>query len=98
LERVKDNPDAETEELAKALFEASLIHSGYVMTNTVDFSKRFYRMFNGALGIPKDAAVEEMEVVLDEEDEEKKPESESKKDEDLDDLPNSESSSENKEL
>lgn len=42
------------------------------MTNTVDFSKRFYRLFNGALGIPKDAPVEEMEVVLDEEDEEKK--------------------------
>jgi len=57
------------------------------MTNTVDFSKRFYRLFNGALGIPKDAPVEEMEVVLDEEDEEKKPESDAKRDDDLDDLP-----------
>jgi HSP90 family molecular chaperone len=29
LERVKDNPDAETEEYAKMLTETALINSGY---------------------------------------------------------------------
>lgn len=29
LERVKDDPDRETEELAKVLYEAALVHSGY---------------------------------------------------------------------
>jgi heat shock protein beta len=28
LEKVKDNPDKETEELAKVLFEGSLVNSG----------------------------------------------------------------------
>eukprot|EP01017_Pseudomicrothorax_dubius_P006663 TRINITY_DN11948_c0_g2_i1.p1 TRINITY_DN11948_c0_g2~~TRINITY_DN11948_c0_g2_i1.p1 ORF type:complete len:826 (+),score=393.11 TRINITY_DN11948_c0_g2_i1:46-2523(+) len=75
LERVKESPDSETEEMATLLFETALINSGYSMSNPTDFAKRFYKVFYGALGIPKDAKVEEVDVSLDdEEEEEKKPE------------------------
>jgi heat shock protein beta len=60
FERVKDDPDSETEELAQVLFEGALINSGYVLSDTHDFSKRFYRLFNGALGIPRNAPIEEV--------------------------------------
>lgn len=64
LERVKDDVDRETEELAKVLYEGALVNSGYQLTNPTDFSARFYRLFNSALGIPKDAPVEEIEIDL----------------------------------
>lgn len=67
LERVKDDPDSETEELAKVLYEAALINSGYSINNTKEFSKKFYRLFNSALGISRDAAIEEYEVELEDE-------------------------------
>lgn len=82
FERVKDDPDSETEELAQVLFEGALINSGYVLSDTHDFSKRFYRLFNGALGIPRNAPIEEVSVDLDEEDEDDKKKDES---ENLDD-------------
>jgi len=31
LERVKDDPDTETEEMAKVLYEAALINSGFFL-------------------------------------------------------------------
>jgi len=64
LERVKDDVDRETEELAKVLFEGALVNSGYTLSSPTDFAARFYRLFNSALGIPKDAAVEEIEIDL----------------------------------
>jgi len=70
LERVKEEPDKETEELAKVLYEGALINSGYSIREPGEFSKRFYKLFNGALGIPRDAPIEEMEVDLEESDEE----------------------------
>lgn len=69
FERVKDEPDKDTEELAKVLYEGSLINSGFSIRDPESFSKRFYKLFNGALGIPKDAQVKEVEVDLTEEDE-----------------------------
>jgi len=57
FDRVKDEPDKETEELARVLFEGSLITSGYSLREPADFSSRFYRLFNSALGIPKDAPI-----------------------------------------
>lgn len=76
FERVKDTPDDETKELATLLYEGALINSGYNLKEPVEFSKRFYRLFNGALGIDKDAKVEDIEVDLTEEDvEEEKPKS-----------------------
>lgn len=70
LERVKDDADRETEELAKVLYEGALINSGYTISNPMDFAGRFYRLFNSALGVAKDAPIEEIEIDLDEESEE----------------------------
>ncbi len=72
LERVKGSstPDQETEDLAKMLVDTSLVNSGYTIDKPSDFSKRFYSMFYGALGVPKDSPIEEIEVADDEEDEE----------------------------
>jgi len=69
FERVKEDPDRETEELARVLYEGALINSGYSIKDPDAFSKRFYKLFNGALGIPRDAKVEEIEVDLDDDDE-----------------------------
>ena len=44
---------------------------GYSLREPAAFSKRFYRLFNGALGLPKDAPVEEIEVDLEESEDEK---------------------------
>jgi len=65
LEKVKDNPDKETEELAKVLFEGSLVNSGYTLKDPSAFSKRFYKLFNSALGIDRDAPIEDLEIDLD---------------------------------
>jgi len=81
LERVKESPDSDTEEMASLLFETALINSGYNLQNPVEYAKKFYKLFNGALGIPKDAKVEELEVNLDEEEEEKPKEEEKKEEE-----------------
>lgn len=36
------------------------------MREPADFSARFYRLFNSALGIPKDAEIEDIEVEVEE--------------------------------
>jgi heat shock protein beta len=69
LERVKDpreEADNETKELATLLYEAALLNSGFAISDTHSFSTRFFKIFNGALGVPKDAKVEEVQVDLDE--------------------------------
>jgi heat shock protein beta len=53
--------------MAKVLYEAALINSGYMIKDTIDFSKRFYRLYNSALGISRDAPIEEYEVELEDE-------------------------------
>jgi len=77
LERVKDHsgeePDTETQDLASLLYEAAALNSGYTIGDPHAFSARFFKIFNGALGIPKDAKVEEVQVDLDEEDDEPEP-------------------------
>lgn len=74
LERVKESPDTETEELVRTLTETALINSGYQLENPHEYAKRFFKLFNGAMGISKDAAVEEVEVGVEEEEEEEKKE------------------------
>lgn len=65
FERVKEDPeDQDTKELARVLYEGAAINSGYLLREPAEFKKRFYALFNGALGIPKDAKVEEVEVEL----------------------------------
>jgi len=69
LERVKDprdEPDNETTELATLLYEAAMLNSGFALGDAHAFTTRFFKVFNGALGVPKDAKVEEVQVDLDE--------------------------------
>jgi len=56
------------------LYEAAAINSGYGLSDPHDFSTRFFKVFNGALGIPKDAKVELVHVDLDDSDDEPEPE------------------------
>lgn len=70
LERVKDGADEETEDMARLLYEAALLNSGYSLSEPASFARRFYRIFNGAMGIPKDAEVSEVEVDIDDDEEE----------------------------
>lgn len=56
LERVKENPDDEdTSEMASLLYETALLNSGYALSNPAEYARSFYRIFNGALGIPRNA-------------------------------------------
>lgn len=56
LERVKDNPeDADTAEMSYLLYETALLNSGYVLENPSEYARNFYKIFNGALGIPRNA-------------------------------------------
>jgi heat shock protein beta len=56
LERVKDNPDdEETAEMARLLYDTALLHSGYILENPSEYARSFFKIFNGALGIPRNA-------------------------------------------
>lgn len=69
LERVKTNPDKETEESARLLYNVALISSGYYLSETDEFSKGFYNIMSDSLGIPR----EQETVDLDLEDDEEEP-------------------------
>jgi heat shock protein beta len=71
LERVKDGPDDETKELATVLYETALLNSGYALHDAHGFSRRFFKIFNGALGIAKDAPISEPEIEIEEDEEPK---------------------------
>jgi len=66
LERVNDGVDEDTKDLATVLYESALLNSGYSLSDPHGFTKRFFKIFNGAMGIAKDAPIEEPEVDLDE--------------------------------
>ena len=72
LERVKesDKTDQETTDMARMLVETAMINSGYQINTPADFSKRFYKLFNGAMGVPKDAPIEEVDLSADDDEEE----------------------------
>lgn len=40
------------------------------MENPHEYAKRFFKLFNGAMGISKEATVEEVEVSIDDDEEE----------------------------
>jgi len=68
--RVQSEPDSdETKEMAILLYEAALLNSGYSLSDPRDFSTRFFKIFNPAMGIPRDAQVEEIDVDIRDEDE-----------------------------
>ena len=52
------------------LYETALLNSGYVLENPSEYCRNFYKIFNGALGIPRNSKVEEIQVDLDDEEEE----------------------------
>lgn len=56
--------------MAKVLYEGALVNSGYTLRDYAGFSNRFYRLFNGALGLARDAPLKEVEVDLEESEEE----------------------------
>jgi len=70
LERVKEDPGQETSEFATVLYEAALLSSGYALHDSFQFSIRFFKLFNGAMGISKDAKVEDPVIEIEEEIEE----------------------------
>lgn len=74
LERIKEGEtgNAETEELVRMLTETALINSGFAISNPTEFARRFYKLFNGAMGIPKDAPIEDIEIPGDEDEEDVK--------------------------
>jgi len=69
LNRVQNNPNKETEEMATLLFEAALLNSGYNLPDPREFSNRFFKVFNPAMGISKDAEVEDIVLPSDATDE-----------------------------
>jgi len=47
------------------LYEGALVNSGYSLKDPAGFSQRFYRLYNQALGIDRDASVEDIDIDLD---------------------------------
>lgn len=70
LDRVANSPDKETEEMATLLYEAALLNSGFSLSDPSEFAAKFFKIFNPAMGIAKDAKVEDVEVDLDDVDDE----------------------------
>lgn len=67
-----------------------MVNSGYVISDPTDFAKRFYRLYNGALGIPRNAPVEEVQVDIEDDDEDDDENKKKKDDSDnIDDKDNS---------
>lgn len=65
-----------------------MINSGYSVKDPNLFAKRFFKLFHGALGIPKDAAVEDIEIDLEDSEDEDVTKEGDKQNEDVDDLDN----------
>ena len=64
LERVKNTPDAETEENARLLFEVAMLNSGFVLKNTSKFADKFYNVMSDSLGLMR--GENKVEIDLDE--------------------------------
>lgn len=77
--------------MAQLLHETALLNSGYALDNPSDYARKFFKIFNGALGIPKNAPIEEIEVDLEDDSDEFEEEELDEEDEfdefDLDDEP-----------
>jgi hypothetical protein len=52
------------------MYEGAAITSGYTLSSPHEFSGRFYRLFNSALGIAKDAEIQDIEIDLEEDSDE----------------------------
>merc|ERR1712087_89107 len=82
-----DTPeDEKLVNLAKLLYDSSLMASGFAVSETSDFSKRIYEIVSKSLGVDPDAEVPE-EVIEEEEEEEAEEEAEDEEAEDDDETP-----------
>jgi len=68
LQRVQNTADKETEEMATLLYEAALLNSGFALSDPSEFAAKFFKIFTPAMGISKEARVEDVDVELDDED------------------------------
>lgn len=68
LHRVQNSADKETEEMATLLYEAALLNSGFSLSDPSEFAAKFFKIFTPAMGISKEAQVEDVEVEIDDED------------------------------
>merc|ERR1711939_1279343 len=62
-----DDKDQEAADIAHTLFDVALIGTGLTPADPADFAARVQVLMRLGLGVSKDAAIEEPEVVLDEE-------------------------------
>ena len=62
LERVKTNPDKETEDQAKVLFSVALVNSGYSISDITEFSDTFYGIMSDSMGISREAGNVEIDI------------------------------------
>jgi len=62
-----DDKDQEAKDIAHTLFDVALVGTGLTPADPADFAARVQVLMRLGLGVSKDAAIEEPEVVLDEE-------------------------------
>merc|ERR1712216_315466 len=62
-----DDKDQEAKDIAHTLFDVALVGTGLTPNDPADFASRVQVLMRLGLGVSKDAAIEEPEVVLDEE-------------------------------
>merc|ERR1711939_574988 len=62
-----DHKDQEAKDIAHTLFDVALVGTGLTPADPADFAARVQVLMRLGLGVSKDAAIEEPEVVLDEE-------------------------------
>merc|ERR1712057_45442 len=62
-----DDKDQEARDIAHTLFDVALVGTGLTPADPADFASRVQVLMRLGLGVSKDAAIEEPEVVLDEE-------------------------------
>ena len=51
--------------MATLLYEAALLNSGFMLADPSEFAHKFFKIFNPAMGIARDAKVEDVVVDLD---------------------------------
>lgn len=68
LSKVKESggePDKEVKEQANLLFELAMLNSGFTLEDATALNARVQELIKADMGLPKDAAVEEIEIDLD---------------------------------
>ena len=64
--------DEETKEYADLLYNAALLNSGFIIENPSEFTQPIQKLLKLGFGLKRDAAVEEIEVEIDPDEEDAK--------------------------